>query len=321
MRAQAFYLAEAGKEHMIQLAMDKVEEVATTIATRVPFDLPINKNLGSGSYSANAKISHYQGNQYLVEVLSTGQVSSLHQVARQTLLVTIVPPPAAGDFPSKWLLYWHDDGFERDPHFYPDMSKVGNKKTNGGFSYPPVVLPYADSSNAPVGSSISVNGNYGPINLSAQTLTITTVAGPTPLIIQVPSITLDNGARIVVKGEGQLSLYVKGNIKLGQECRLVETSSAVVQIYCAGDSITTKGKKDAPFMMQRTLLYAPGAHLLLDTHVKASGSLIVKSVYAQNHVELYYDSVFDDGNLPLEGYPWTGGGIQVEKLLWSPRLP
>lgn len=322
-KTQAFYLAEAGKEHLVQLAMDKLKEVAATIATQVPISLQENKSLGSGFYSATATISHHQGNQYLVEVVSTGKVSSLSQVARQTILVTIVPGSETGNLPSGWALFIHygslpaigDDG---------KITIIGPMGTSSetGISYSQVSFPSFSEQKTITNNKIEVDGHYNAINLKKDVLIITTSEDEVR-VVRVPSINLENEAVIQVRGNGSLLLYVDGDVSSHQDCKLTETpNGAVVEIYSGGTFYTSKGNNSNPehLLMQRTMLFAPQAIFDADNHVRADGAIIVGTIINKQHLHLQHSEVFADPDFKPIGYT-SSPQIIIEQELWSPRLP
>lgn len=320
-RAQAFYLAEAGKEHLVQLAMEKLREVAATIATQVPITLQANESLGSGSYSARATVSHNGGNQYLVDVLSTGKAGSLQQVARQTSLVTIVPGSGTGGLPSKWTLFVHAGSIPpNDGKIFIDVPK--GTSTEHGIFYSQVSFPSFLERKTIAGNAISADGYYNAISLKKETLTITTGENEVR-VVRVPSINLENEGVIQVLGKGRLLFYVDGDINAHQDCKLTETpEGAVVEIYAGGLTVTSKGNNSDPnlLLMQRTLLFAPRAVFSTDNHVRADASIIVDRIEVKSHLTLQHSAVFKDPSFTPIGYS-SSPQITIEQELWSPRLP
>lgn len=329
-KTQAFYLAEAGKEHFVQLADEAIRAVAATTMPAVPISHgPETVSLGSGSYTASYKITgHPEPDKYLVEVVSSAQVGAITQVARQTIVYTIVPASGAGSLPTAYALFVHtgtipanDSGklFIDEPKGIADATDF----------YTQVPFPSSlEELTIKANNVIDKDGYYNAIDLKGRgntysKLTITTGNSETAVRkVRVPSITLHK-ADIVVSGKGRLLLYVDGDIAVGQDCRLTSTpDGAVVELYSNGNIAAAKGdNSDEDFMfIQRTLLFAPQAQLDVDNHVRADGAIIVGRLAQKQHLDIYYSDVFKGGSYVPSGYV-QAPVINIDKQIWSPRLP
>jgi len=305
-RNQAHYLAEAGVEEALKKLASECRDIPTTSAS-----FPSPSPLGDYEYTV-------EYNMYSQEA----RITSKGRVGRRdvTLVVTVkcflpeTPPPTmASD-----LAVLAADSISLSNHAQifgnvgviatsgnitvTNNAKITGKQYRGVNQYlglelltplptpTPPALPWKGTLQVDKNSTINADGWYEKITITkGQGTLYIDVAGNRTL--RVGKLYLEEGGKIILQGNGTLTLYVDQEIQLGQRSGInVNDKNDPMDpnrlfVYHNGSSIILG--QNSRFSGH---IYAPEASMKLENHSKVVGTAVVKSFEAENNPSLTYQA-------------------------------
>jgi hypothetical protein len=314
-RNQAHYLAEAGVEEALKNLASECRDIPTTSAS-FPSSSPL------GDYEYNVEYNMYSQEARITSKGRVGKRDVTLVVTAKCFLSATPPPtetPSPASVPDLAVLAADSISLSNHAQIFGNVgviaatsdsitiannAKITGEQYRGVNQYlglelntplptpTPPALSWKDTLQVDKSSTINADGWYGEITVKKGqgTLYIDVTGNRT---LRVGKLYLEEGGKIILQGNGTLTLYVDQEITLGQRSGInvndkndpMDPKQLFVYHSGSGSGSSITLQQNSCFSGH---IYAPKASMSLENSSKVVGTAIVESFEADNNASLTY---------------------------------